>query len=136
MRQYIGHDLFYSSKGSLSDGDPGVQKRKRRSFKIFKQGGMKMNRGKKGLRSFLQKMQRRFLPVFLSSLVMVIGYVPTNVGTVAVWAESGGAEASGDNGQPAPAASVPDVQSGGRRQRRNRNRSQWRRLRRSRNRSQ
>ena len=27
MRQYIGHDLFYSSKGSLSDGDPGVQKR-------------------------------------------------------------------------------------------------------------
>ena len=69
-----------------------------------------MNRGKKGLRSFLQKMQRRFLPVFLS-LVMVIGYVPTNVGTVAVWAESGGAEASGDNGQPAQAASVPDVQS-------------------------
>ena len=69
-----------------------------------------MNRGKKGIRSFLQKMQRRFLPVFLS-LVMVIGYVPTNVGTVAVWAESGGAEASGDNGQPAQAASVPDVQS-------------------------
>lgn len=68
-----------------------------------------MKKEKKRHLSFLRKIQRRVLPVFLS-LVMVVGYIPTNLSTAMVWAESGGAEAVAEGQQPMTVSAEPKAQ--------------------------